>query len=251
MKKKIIAISGSEFIDRSDFLPAYKKAYVSKDYVRSVQEAGALPIILPVLEEKFNRVTDSNLSSDIEQLITNVDGLILSGGHDINPYYYGDEPRQKLEEIWPSRDLFDTALLELAIKKSIPILGICRGFQLINAYFGAKLGQDLSYSNHELLKHSQEGSPDLATHKIFLTDKSRFFYPIFGDEAWVNSFHHQFVIDELDDLLIAAKSSDGVIEAIEHKTLPIFAVQWHPEMMSASDPQSKEIFRAFIKMCNN
>lgn len=239
----IIGVSGSQMIDQSGIFPGYRRAYVNQDYMRSIAQSGGIPIILPILDE------EKDIEPFVKVWVDSIDGLILSGGHDICPNFYGEEPRQKLGEIWPERDKNDLLLLKYAIDKQIPVLGICRGFQLINAFFGAKIGQDLSYSENELIKHSQGHRPDLPTHRIKLNGKGVFFNKILAETTMVNSFHHQFVKDEVEELLVVARSSDGIIEAVEHKNLPIYAVQWHPEMLSRESIEAKKIFEEFIKMC--
>ncbi len=236
--KPIIGLSGSWLIDTNDISPCIRRSYINHDYVRSVADNGGIPLIIPFID-------NTDLKHLAEQWVNRIDGLILSGGHDINPALYGEEPRPKLEEIWPARDHFDITLLETALKQGKPVLGICRGFQLINVYYGGKLLQDLSYADHELLKHNQGHTPDLATHKVTLKPGTEL-AELFGEELMVNSFHHQVVTEAGRGLTVSATSSDGVIEAVENKELKILATQWHPEMMSASCDKMTKLFQYFI-----
>lgn len=241
MKKAIIGISGSWMIEEnSGMFPGYQRAYVNHDYVRSVYQNQGVPLLLPFCESKYTE-------DMLEAWFDCIDGLILTGGHDINPELYGQECLPKLDTIWPDRDDFDTALLQKAVAAKIPVLAVCRGHQLLNALYGGELIQDLSYGNN-LLKHMQGHSPSLATHKIKLAAESEL-YKVLGEEVKVNSFHHQAVIKAGNLCRIAAVSSDGVIEAVEVPEQQIWSVQWHPEMMSGEDDKMAALFAAFIAKC--
>lgn len=236
--KPIIGISGSILVNKGNSFSGYKRAYVNHDYIQSVINAGGIPIILPFNENE--EVT--------KMMIKNVDALILSGGHDVDPTLYNEEPLLKLGEIFPERDKFDSTLYKNAIKLKKPILGICRGFQLINVINGGSLYQDLSYADFVNIRHNQVDNPSQATHSI-LVNKDTFLYEIVGEKFRVNSFHHQILKDLAKDFKIVAKSKDGVIEAIEKITEDsfIFATQWHPEMMSSTCKEMQNLFNKFIK----
>ena len=237
LKKPIIGISSSVIVDNSGSFAGYKRAYVNKDYVDAVIRAGGIPLIIP-----FS--TDEEVIISQAQLI---DGLILSGGHDIDPYNYGQEPSQKIGETFPERDTYEMILLEESKKRGIPILGICRGFQLINVAAGGTLYQDLSLIPGNILKHNQVSNPTLKTHKIEIKENS-FISSIFGKETMVNSFHHQAVDKVADDFIVVARASDGVVEAIEHKTYKfLVAVQWHPEMLAVNCEKARVLFSKFVE----
>ena len=223
-KKPIIGISSSVIVDDSGSFAGYKRAYVNKDYVDAVVRAGGVPLIVQV-----------------------IDALILSGGHDVSPYNYGQEPNPKLGETFPERDTYDMLLLEESKKRNIPILGICRGSQIINVAAGGTLYQDLSLIPGNVLKHNQVSKPTLKTHKIQIEENS-VISSIFGKETMVNSFHHQ-AIDKLGaDLKVVARASDGVVEAIEHKTYKfLVAVQWHPEMLAVECDEARKLFNRLIE----
>ena len=127
--KPIIGISGSVIIDDSGIFPGYRRSYVNEDYVDSVIQNGGIPYIIPFNENE----------EVIKEQLLNVQGLILSGGHDVDPHNYKEEPEQKLGDIWPERDQFDMLLLKLAEENGVPVLGICRGAQIINVYHGGTL----------------------------------------------------------------------------------------------------------------
>lgn len=152
--KPLIGISGSHMIDGGGQFPGYHRSYVNHDYVRSVTEAGGIPLIIP-----FNEEDDV-----VEALMDRVDGLLLSGGHDVYPLLYGEEPCRQIGAVWPERDHFDMLLLKRAEARKIPVVGICRGLQIINVAHGGTLYQDLSKDPQSFVKHSQNQDP--ATGRI-------------------------------------------------------------------------------------
>ena len=236
-RRPIIGISSSVIVDEAGSFAGYKRAYVNKDYVDAVIRAGGVPLIIPFSTDKEVIISQAQL----------IDGLILSGGHDINPYNYGQEPSQKIGETFPERDTYEMILLEESKKRNIPILGICRGFQLINVAAGGTLYQDLSLIPGNSLKHNQVSNPTVKTHKVEIKENS-FISSIFGKETMVNSFHHQVINKVANDFIVVAKASDGVVEAIEHKTYKfLVAVQWHPEMLAVNCEKARELFSKFVE----
>ena len=237
MNKPIIGISTSVLVDEGGGFPGYERIYVNKDYVSSVISAGAVPLMIPM------DATEENLRQTLEL----VDGMIFSGGHDIAPIRYGEEPHQKLQEICPERDDFDFLLYRLAKEHSLPILGICRGFQLMNVSEGGKLYQDLSLKNTESLKHSQGHGPGIPTHTVKAEPGSKFYKILGKEEIRVNSFHHQAVKSTSENVAISGKALDNVVEAIELKNYPFgLGVQFHPEMLQAKEEDMKKIFAALV-----
>ena len=240
-RKPIIGISSSVIVDESGNFAGYKRAYVNKDYVDAVVRAGGVPLIIPFTTDKEVIIAQAQL----------IDGLILSGGHDVNPYNYGQEPSQKLGETFPERDTYEMILLEESKKRNIPILGICRGSQLINVAAGGTLYQDLSLIAGNILKHNQVAKPTLKTHMIKIEENSVIAI-IFGKETMVNSFHHQAIDKVADDFRVVARASDGVVEAIEHKTYKfLVAVQWHQEMLAVECEKARELFAKFVEEARN
>lgn len=236
--KPVIGISGSILINKGNAFSGYRRSYVNQDYVEAVLRAGAIPFIIP-----FNEDLEAT-----REMVEKVDGIILSGGHDVNPYYYGEDPMLKIGELFPERDVFDMELYKTAIELKKPIFGICRGYQIINVINGGTLYQDLSYADFVKIKHDQVDNPTQATHFIEL-EEGTFLKNILGEKYKVNSFHHQILKDVAPGFKVVAKSSDGVIESIEKITEDNFVigVQWHPEMLSASNEKSQEIFNEFVK----
>ena len=242
MKKPVIGISGSLIIDDSGSFAGYKRSYVNNDYILSVIRNGGIPFIIP-----FNE-NEEVIKAQMEM----IDGLLLSGGQDVAPKNYGEEPTPKLGDIFPERDDFEYALLKSALEAKKPVLGICRGSQIINTYFNGSLYQDLSYIGKDVLKHNQVNSPSMVTHSVTI-DKSSKLFDIFGEEKIrVNSFHHQAVKKVGEGLVKAAKAPDGIVEAIEKTDYPfLVAVQWHPEMLQNSVDMMNKLFLRFIEEASN
>ena len=191
-------------------------------YYRSVLEAGGTPLIIPPSED-----TDAMVS-----LLERVDALIFSGGGDINPLYLGEEPQRELGSINPARDWHELMLMRLAANRQIPILGICRGLQVMTAALGGKLYQDIYNEASATLKHSQKTERYVVTHTVRITFGT-LLHKIFGTETLaVNSFHHQAVREIAPGFVASAFSPDDIIEAVEsicYKSM--IGVQWHPECM--------------------
>ena len=198
------------------------KCTLLEGYYRSVLEAGGTPLVIPAFDD-----ADAMVS-----LLDRVDALILSGGGDINPLYLGEEPLRELSSVNPARDWHELMLVRLAANRQIPILGICRGIQVMTAALGGKLYQDIYKEAAATLKHSQDTERHVATHSIRIDSASRL-SKIFGAKNLpVNSFHHQAVKEAAPGFAVAALSPDGIIEAVEsteHKSM--IGVQWHPECM--------------------
>lgn len=210
------------------------------DYVDGVAQAGGAPVVLPP-------VMDARAAASV---IDGLDGLLLSGGSDLHPSYYGEEPIPELDVTIPERDELEMALLESALRRGIPIFGICRGLQVLNVAFDGTLYQDLpSQVDQELLKHRQTTPKWQATHEIEVHGDTRIAGIMGGGTIKVNSYHHQAVKDLAGDFVVSAKSSDGIVEAIEYRDLSerwIVAVQWHAEAMRQSGSEHRSLFEAHV-----
>ena len=185
-------------------------------------------------------------------IVSGLDGLLMSGGGDINPLYVGEEPVPQLQDVDTFRDEFDLILLRLATNRQLPVMGICRGHQLINVAFGGSIYQDI-HSQHEarLFKHSQTMPREQVSHSVRITDTSSRLFDILKKEPdiFVNSFHHQAVKDIAPEFKETAVAPDGINEAMEHPEKEIFSVQWHPEAMAANDDELMlELFRHHVEM---
>ena len=178
----------------------------------------------------------------------NYDGLILCGGGDIHPEYYGEEIDGSAN-IDLQRDAAEFALAQAYIDAGKPVLGICRGHQLLNVYFGGTLYQDLENAR----EHASFAEHDLV-HLVHAS-KDSLFEKLYGSEFTVNSWHHQAVKKVGEGLRATLMSYDGsVVEGIEHESLPVFAVQWHPERMCFEKQRTdtvdgSEVIRHFVRLC--
>jgi len=203
-------------------------ASVPLTYVESVIRAGGVPVVLPISHDPEILAT----------MLDGVDGLIMTGGEDIDPLkWFGEEPIPAMGQIVPERDSFDIALIRMAVERNIPVLGICRGHQLMNVAFGGTLYQDIpSQVKGSNVKHSQRAPRYYGTHTIVIEKNSILHKQIGVDKVAVNSFHHQAVKDIAPGFRVTARSTDGVVEAIEKiGSKRAFGVQFHPEGFTASN----------------
>ena len=199
-----------------------KGCELAEGYYASVLHAGGIPVVIPPFEEV----------ASLDTLLDRLDGILLSGGADLNPLYLGEEPLPGLHDICPQRDEAELRLIRMAFHRQIPMLGICRGIQMMVAALDGTIYQDLKTQckNQPLVKHSQELSREYASHTVWIDDNSLLRGLIQAGTLAVNSFHHQAVRDAGPHLKVVAQSADGVVEAVEskeHKSL--LGVQWHPE----------------------
>ena len=190
-------------------------------YYKQVIAAGGTPVIIPP-------VADSTV---IVNTLEHLDGLILTGGGDHNPLWMGEEPSPRLHNINQERDAAELMLVRLAFNRQIPMLGICRGIQTLAIALGGKVYQDIK----QMVKHSQDADRSEPTHSVEIKKDSTLYNIIYGAEKiLVNSFHHQAVSEPGKHMRIIAKSTDGIIEAIEsNEYKQILGVQWHPEWLGS------------------
>lgn len=237
MKNPIIGLSGGLLIIEGETFLGRERAYVNNDYIESVVRAGGSPVVLPVIlnEELIKRQVEA------------VDGVIITGGYDVNPLVYGEEPSQSQGFTYPEMDEYDLMLIKIACELKKPILGICRGLQILNVAFGGTLYQDLAQIEGCYIKHVQSSKGDFAGHSIEVK-KDTLLYNIFGEAALVNSFHHQAIKKLAPGFTVSANSKDGVIEAIEkNEGNFIVGVQWHPEMMTGDNVNMLDIFKKLVE----
>ena len=214
---------------------------IAEAYVQAVTNAGGAPFLIPV-------ITDLNA---LTAIVSTLDGLVMTGGGDINPRYQNEEPIPELGDVDALRDEYDLILLKLAADRQLPIFGICRGHQIINVAFGGSVYQDIyAQSDRKLIKHSQSISREQPSHSVTTEPNSLLFLLLKGENlVWVNSFHHQAIRDIAPGFRSSAIASDGVNEGIEaYPFHSIFSVQWHPESMAAEgDEIMKELFSFVVE----
>ena len=223
-------------------VPQYPLTYVPVDYVAAILEAGGLPMPLALHDVGL-------YEGAVAEQLAHCDGLLLSGGVDISPAAYGEQPHPELNATTPDRDDHELALLAEARRRGIPILAICRGIQLVNVAYGGTLYQDIPSQRPDAIQHSQRSARHLPAHEVTVTETSRL-YGLVGGSIMVTSFHHQAVKDLGANLHVVATAPDGIIEAVEATDHPwLMAVQWHPEMSHSADAPSQAIFTAFVAQC--
>ena len=200
-------------------------------YTDAVARAGGLPVVFPT-------VADADLAA---ALVKNVDGVILSGGEDLDPSYYGETVWNETVEVDTLRDVSDILIAKAALASGKPILAICRGEQLMNVVLGGSLYQDIPTQVDTLVRHGGG-----ALHKIGV-EKGSVLYSLFGrDSLLVNSFHHQAVKDVAPGVRVTAYSPNGIVEAYEYGN-QVIAVQVHPEGMVRTDDSWLALFKLFVK----
>lgn len=240
MRKPLIGIVGNLLFDQGGAFPGYDRSYVNNDYVQSTVMAGGAPFILPVIGDY----------EAVKVQVETVDGIIISGGYDVDPLIYGEEPSQKQGGLCPERDQYDLMIIKAAMELKKPILGICRGMQILNAAFGGTIYQDLSQIEGCYIKHSQGSRPEVASHSVKV-EKGTKLHEILGEEIFTNSHHHQTLKDIAPGFKVSARAKDGVIEAFEMEEGFIIGVQWHPEMMARKDNQLMlGLFKSLVEVSN-
>ena len=210
-----------------------KMVAVNMDYLLAVWRAGGVGVVLPLTED------DELIRGWTEEF----DGFLFCGGDDLDPKYYNEPLDPRTEDICPERDLFEYKMFHAAYPTGKPILGICRGEQVINAFMGGKLIQHID-------GHDQNCDRTIRQQVVHV-EKGSMLHQLVGKETILtNTFHHQVVYVLGDGLACDAKSADGYIEAYHHTEHPfLLGVQWHPESYHHIDETSSSIFAAFIKAC--
>lgn len=214
------------------------RAFLPYAYSRAIEKAGGLPLLLPMVSD----------FAAIVQTLQLVDGVLLSGGVDMDPVHQGDEPEYGLGEITPDRDHFEIALARAALEENKGVLAICRGMQLLNVVAGGTVYQDIYSEVSGPLKHSQDAPRWYPTHKIKIEAGSYLAGMLRAREIRVNSFHHQAVQRVAEGFRVTAEAEDGIIEAIEStKHAFVMGIQCHPEAMWERDPYFLRIFETFVE----
>lgn len=216
-----------------------KYCVVSVDYVNSTFAAGGLPVSIPTIEK----------DEDFDSYIDMLDGILFTGGADIHPRYFNEEPPKEVNQLEPYRDKCELELFKRAYNRKMPILGICRGAQLINVALGGSLYQDINRQLPDTYGHNpKEAFGYDLFHSVDILDDTRL-YDIFKEKnIYVNSFHHQSIKDLGKNLKIAALAKDNVIEGIESTDdRYLIGVQWHPEILTEKHPEFLELFKDFVQ----
>ena len=218
-----------------------RRQYINSNYLSRLQKAGAIPVLLGM----------GMSSEQIAQCLDRLDGLMLSGGNDVDPMIFGEAPAMGLGKVSPKRDKLEMRLIREAYRRDMPIFAICRGLQSLNVALGGTLYQDLptmylSPESGPAILHSQTAHERYASHAISLGAGTPL-HALYGtDTIKVNSFHHQAIKALAPQLSVAARATDGVVEAVYDAGKPfVLGVQWHPERMKEGTP----LFDAFVEAC--
>ncbi|QGT98744.1 Glutamine amidotransferase, class I [Candidatus Syntrophocurvum alkaliphilum] len=222
--KPIIGVTGN-------FIEADRNFALRDYYIDSVSRAGGIPIILPPCESELY----------IKRYVDLCNGILISGGGDIDPVYWGEIPVKELGEITPIRDVFEIKMAQYCMMKNIPTLGICRGCQVLNTASGGSIVQDIKTN----MCHTQKAPRNYAFHDIFIKKDTILYNILKSERIRVNSFHHQAVNQLGNKMVVTAYSPDRTIEAIESTKHRYFiGVQWHPECLT--DEYSALLFKSLV-----
>lgn len=217
----------------------YPRYGVAISYVESVEAAGGTPIILPISQERLV----------LDAVFGVLDGLLLTGGQDVGPRNYGEEPHRCLQTVDPLRDQAELYFARKALGADMPLLAVCRGEQVLNVAAGGTLWQDIhAQLGEDCLRHFQETTEEVPSHSIRIQPGTKLRDLAGQDEVLVNSYHHQAVKALAPGFIAAAHASDGVVEAIE-STAHAFAVgvQWHPELLTRQLDFNLALFRRHVE----
>jgi putative glutamine amidotransferase len=221
-----------------------RKLYMPMSYSNVIRDAGGTPVLLPITRE----------DEVIEAYANLVDGVLFSGGEDVDPGFYGEDQLWACGDVLPLRDDFEVKLCRILLEKypEKPILGVCRGEQVLNVALGGTLYQDVKSQLPGCIAHQQHQISPYASHRVMIEADSKL-HVIYGDtKVAVNSFHHQAVKDIAPGLIITARAADGVIEGFEKPDHPYFVgVQWHPERLVEREENAnhKQLFKSFVDAC--
>lgn len=211
-------------------------------YMDGIYEAGGIPVILPL----------HATLPELQQLDQNIDGYLFTGGHDVDPAFYGETKKEYCGEACESRDLLEKMLYQMAYEADKPVLGICRGIQLLNVLHGGTLYQDIpkEWKGERKIEHHMEAPYDRPIHQVILKKGSPLQKLLEVGCMPVNSYHHQGICNIGQGLEIMATAEDGLIEGIYVPTKHfIWGIQWHPEFIYQKDFAQRKILSAFVEAC--
>jgi putative glutamine amidotransferase len=216
-----------------------ERVYVNSAYLRAVQAAGGVPVLLPPSLDAGAR----------RQLFASLHGLLLTGGGDIDPARFGESPHPTVYDVAPARDALEIELTRAALDDGRPILAVCRGLQLLNVALGGTLYQDVASEPGTPIQHSQLEPRDQPSHKVKVLPASRLAEVLGAEEVDVNSMHHQAVRDLGRGLVPVAWAPDEIIEGLEldDRNHFVLGVQWHPEELVDHSEPARRLFAALVR----
>jgi len=239
MPRPVIGITCSRSVGGrwSDYDLGHFIEFAFDAYSQAVLNCGGAPLLVPISQSK----------GSLSVICSLLDGLILSGGPDINPRFYKDEPHQGLKDVDESQDEMELELTRQALAAGVPILGICRGLQLLNVAMGGTLYQDIASQVPKACNHAPRADRGTVTHTVRIKPNTRLQDALQRSSLLVNSKHHQAVKAPAPGLVISAVATDGIIEALEDPNQPfVMGVQWHPEGLWKKDVAARRLFKALL-----
>lgn len=233
--KPMIGLTSSyEKNDKSNFV------FTNHSYLDAIRRFGGIPLIIP----------SEGIDEELERLVDLCDGILLTGGDDIDPALYGEELLNDTVQLSPDRDRAEKKVCDLAVEKKLPLFGICRGMQFLNVYFGGTLYQDIPSQIETAINHRMEPPEHRTCHQCVIDPVSPL-YALIGEEViGVNSHHHQALKDIAPGFEVMGRCQDGIVEAIcDPRESFVWGVQWHPEKIWDIETSSAKLFEAFISAC--
>ena len=233
MNCPLIGISTSVSLDQ-----APERAYLNTSYLRAIQGAGGVPVLLPPQLDDDAR----------EALWQRIHGVVLTGGGDVDPQRFGEARHATVSDVSAARDTLELGLARSAVDSEVPLFAICRGIQVLNVALGGTLWQDIPSEIGTTVAHSQKERRDERTHRVAVRGETRLADVLGAPDVMVNSFHHQSIKKLGRGLRDVAWAEDGVIEGVELPDAPmlVLGVQWHPEELVDVDPAATNLFRALV-----
>ena len=232
-RRPLIAITAT-----TEVIRGISRVRVNEAYTRSVERAGMLPVILPPFEDERRAAA----------IAASVDGILLTGGEDVDPARYGAAPHPETDAPHSARDRSEIALVVAAKTMAVPTLAICRGLQILNVALGGTLIQDIASERPTALPHTLDGPRDVRTHSVHVREGSRLAAALGGTDLEVNSSHHQSLASVAAGISVTATAPDGIVEGAESDgdRWWMLGVQWHPEELTATaENWDRALFEAF------
>jgi putative glutamine amidotransferase len=236
--RPLIGIAGNELLESVPVFGGMAVAYSPNGFIKGVHAAKGNPLVIPI-----------GSPETAKEYVSRMDGILLTGGQDVSPHYYGEEPGLHMQATFPLRDEFEMALIAEALLQKKPIFAVCRGIQILNVQMGGTLYQDLDHDYPDVkIQHVQKTTFKFPTHSV-ITEPGSHLHELVGGKIQVNSYHHQAVKEIAKGLKPVGYSPDGIVEALE-ATDPeqsILAIQWHPETMIPDSELMQLFFNDFIE----